>query len=101
MTLSDQINTDMPVFFNADEFSVLASFNAGDPISVTVDHDVLMQAQGYDTGVGTMGTVITAMVSDLGAPSKGDTFVIGDTTYTVQRIGERSEDNLTVQVVVK
>lgn len=73
----------------------------GDPVDclVLVYHDVLIQADGYDATVATLGTTVTAKVSDVGAPSRGDTFLVGDTTYTVQR--PETNDNLMVTVVVK
>jgi hypothetical protein len=77
---------------------------AGTVCRVMVDHDVLIQADGYDTGVATLGTVICAMVADVGRPAKGATFTLGTGlvyTYTVQRVDRYSEDGLEVAVVVK
>lgn len=74
---------------------------AGDPVecSVLVYHDVLIQADGYDIGVATMGTTITAKVSDVGMPTLGSTFLINDETYTVKKI--ENNDRVMVTAVVK
>lgn len=73
----------------------------GDPVdcSVLVYHDVLVQADGYDIGVATLGTTITAKVSDISTPQLGATFLVADTTYTVKRV--ENNDNVMFTVVVK
>lgn len=105
MTFKTQLTDDMAVFYNADEFADTAVYSpvTGDDVSteVIVDHDVLVQADGYDATMATLGTTVTAQVADVGAPSRGDTFAVGSTTYTVQRIERYSDDGLEVTVVVK
>ena len=79
------------------------NWEPGDVESVTCNvvlaHDVLIQADGYDATVATLGTTITALVDDVGTVSKGDTFEIGGTTYTVVKI--ETNDSIMVTVVVK
>jgi hypothetical protein len=74
---------------------------SGDPVDclVLVYHDVLVQADGYEVGVATLGTTVTAKVSDVGTINRRDTFLVGETTYTVQRI--ETNDNVMVTAVVK
>ena len=106
MTFKSQIVTDMAAFFNSDEFADAAVYSpvTGDdvPCNVIIDHDVLIQADGYDASVATLGTTITALVDDVGTISRGDTFTLeSGTVYTVQRIERYSQDGLEVTVVVK
>jgi hypothetical protein len=79
------------------------NWEPGDVESVTCNvvlaHDVLVQADGYDATVATLGTTITALVDDVGTVSKGDTFEIDDTTYTVAKT--ETNDNIMVTLVVK
>ena len=105
MTLKTQITDDMAVFYNSAEFADTAVYSpvTGDDVAteVIIDHDVLIQADGYDANYATLGTTITAMVADVGTVTRGDTFAVGTTTYTVQRIERYSDDGLEVTVVVK
>jgi len=92
MTFFEQIESDLgAVFFNVDEFAVSATFtpaggSTGTDVKVILDHDALVQLEGYETGVTTLGTVIEARYSDVGKPKSGGTFVIDGTTYTVKGI---------------
>ena len=104
----EQMSQDLSqIFYNVEEFAHAAVYSpvSGDDVScrVMVDHDVLVQADGYDAGVATMGTTITAMVSDVGTVARGATFIMDDvgTVYTVQRIDLYSDDGLEVTMVVK
>jgi hypothetical protein len=105
MTFKTQIAEDMAVFYNSDEFADTAVYSPVTGADVTteviVDHDVLIQADGYDASVATLGTTVTAMVADVGTVVRGDTFAVGSTTYTVQRIERYSDDGREVTVVVK
>ncbi len=110
-TFKEQMTNDLSaVFYNSDEFAFDAIYTPvkwapGDPetvsCSIHIDHDVLVQAEGYDAGVRTMGTTISAQVVDVGTVNKGDTFKVAGTTYTAQRVDRYSEDGLEVTVVVK
>jgi hypothetical protein len=73
----------------------------GDPVDCTalVYHDVLIQADGYDIGVATLGTTVTAKVSDVGMPALGSTFAVNGETYTVKKI--ESNDRVMVTAVVR
>ncbi|WP_024333116.1 head-tail joining protein [Desulfotignum balticum] len=108
MTFKEQMADDLKnVFYNSDEFAdpsvyTPVSGSVVDPCPVMVDHDVLIQADGYDVNMATLGTTVTAMVSDVGKPARGDTFAMeSGTVYTVQRIERYSQDGLEVTVVVK
>ena len=72
------------------------------PCRVSVEHDVLVQIDGYDAGVSTIGTTIEAFVSDVGVPKKGDSFTVTefgtDNTYTVRQ--KETYDGVTVVVSV-
>jgi len=111
-TFKEQMAEDLSgIFYNTDEFAYPAVYTPIDwepgdpetaPCSILVDHDVLVQGDGYDTGVPTMGTTVTAMVADVGTVNRGDTFTLETgMVYTVQRIEQYSDDGLEVTVVVK
>jgi len=103
MTFKEQLISDMAVFFNSGEFADAVTYSpvSGDDVScsVVVDHDVLIQADGYEVGVATLGTTIDALVADVGTVNRGDTFTIDSTTYTVVR--QDANDGTVVKVVVK
>jgi len=80
-TFKEQMAEDLvSVFYNTDEFAYPAVYTpvAGDTVScnILVDHDVLIQADGYDISTATLGTAVTAQVVDVGTVSRGDTFTI-------------------------
>jgi hypothetical protein len=107
-TFKEQMAADLTsVFYNNDEFAdpsvyTPVSGSVVNPCPVIVDHDVLIQADGYDLNMATLGTTVTAMVSDVGTVNRGDTFTLeSGTVYTVQRIERYSQDGLEVTVVVK
>lgn len=108
MTFKEQMAEDLKnVCYNSDEFADVAVYtpvsgSVVDPCPVMVDHDVLIQADGYDVNMATLGTTVTAMVSDVDKPVRGDTFAMDNgKRYTVQRIERYSQDGLEVTVVVK
>lgn len=106
-TFKEQMAKDLAdVFYNHAEFAEPAVYApvSGEavPCNVIVDHDVLIQADGYDASMATLGTTVTAQVSDVGKPARGDTVTLETgTVYTVQRIERYSQDGLEVTVVVK
>jgi hypothetical protein len=106
-TFKQQMAADLAaVFYNNAEFAepVVYTPVTGDAMScdVIIDHDVLIQADGYDVTVPTLGTTITAQVADVGTVIRGDTFTVeSGTVYTAQRIDRYSEDGREVTVVVK
>ena len=66
---------------------------------VIVNRSVLLQPAGMDTQVYERGTTIEAILADLdNEPNRGDVFVIGTETFTVQSIV--SNDGDTVVAVV-
>jgi len=106
-TFQHQLDADLAaVFYNTAEFADASVYTpvAGDvvdPCPVMVEHDALIQADGYDARIATLGTTVTAQVSDVGTLNRGDTFLVGDTTYTVQRIERYSQDGREITAVVK
>jgi len=102
----EQMETDLEnVFFNANEFAVEATFtpsggSSGTVVNVILDHNALVQMDGYETGVTTLGTVIEARYSDVGKPKSGGTFLIDGTTYTVSGVPEISEDKAVTRIRV-
>lgn len=69
------------------------------PCNIFIDHDVLVQLDGYQAGVSTLGTTITAMVVDVGKPKNGTYFEIDEeTTYIVKGIEEN--DGVTIKMKV-
>jgi len=107
-TFQQQIAADLAaVFYNTAEFADAAVYTPGsgdavDPCPVMVEHDALIQADGYDASVATLGTTVTAQVADVGTVSRGDTFTLeSGTVYTVQRIERYSQDGREVTAVVK
>lgn len=67
--------------------------------SVIVNRSVLLQPSGMDTQVYERGTTIEVQLSEIGAePNRGDVFVVGTETFTVQSID--SNDGDTVVAIV-
>lgn len=80
-----------------------ATFNpaSGDPIScmVFIDFDVELQPVGFDAQTWQQGTVIEALLSELGRePNRDETFTVHGKTYKVNAVLEN--DGLTVKVQV-
>jgi len=106
-TFKEQMAADLSaVFFSPAEFAEAAVYSpvTGDDVDcvVIIDHDALVQADGYDASVATLGTTIQAQVSEVGTVNRGDTFTLETgMAYTVQRIERYAEDGLAVTVVVK
>lgn len=66
---------------------------------VIVNRSVLLQPAGMDAQVYERGTTIEVILADIGAePIRGDVFVVGTETFTVQSID--SNDGDTVVAVV-
>jgi hypothetical protein len=66
---------------------------------VIVSRSVLLQPTGMDAQVFERGTTIEAILAEIGAePGRGDVFVVGAETYTVQSID--SNDGDTVVAIV-
>lgn len=66
---------------------------------VIIERNVLLQPDSMTTQVYEHGTTIEAILDDMGAePNRGDTFVIGTETFTVQSID--SNDGMTVVCIV-
>lgn len=71
-----------------------------DPVScqVILKHDDETQISDLDVDMVYVNTTIKALVSYVGTPKQGETFVIGDATYRVARID--SNDKVFVKIVV-
>lgn len=68
-------------------------------LRVIVNRSVLLQPAGMDAQVYERGTTIEVILADIGAePIRGDVFVVGTETFTVQSI--ESNDGDTVVAVV-
>jgi len=98
-TIFDQAATD--VF---DTMGVDATFtpSVGDPVSckAVLDKDVEMQPSGYDAQVYAMGNTIEYLLDEVGKEAdRGETFLIGSDTWTVQSVSRN--DGRFVKVIVK
>lgn len=69
------------------------------PCTAKVNYDVLIQAEGCDVGVATVGTTIEAMVVEVGTPRKGAVFEVDPDTWKVQRM--EANDGMMITLVVK
>ena len=101
MTVNAILKTHAAAVVNHAGESATYSPAVGDDVTckVVLAHDVLIQADGYDASVATLGSTITALVDDVGTVSKGETFLVDGTTYTV--VKPESNDNIMITVVVK
>lgn len=84
MTLSDQLTTDLAVFFNTDEFARSVTY-AGNAIDALVVYDENLDAAGSRGSAMARGHLVVK-VSDVPAPVYRDTVVIGSDTWRVRRI---------------
>lgn len=67
--------------------------------SVIINRNVLLQPAGMDTQVFGRGTTIEAMLSEIiTEPNRGDVFVVGAETFTVQSIESNDGDTVTMIV---
>lgn len=72
---------------------------AGVNCRVILDRDILLQPNAMSAQVCERGTAIEAILSDVGAvPERGDMFIIGAETFTVQAIDKN--DGYTVRMIV-
>lgn len=105
MTFKDDMDNDLAVFVNPDEFGAISVYtdtdlNVTPNCNILVSNDVILQPSDYNTQVVETGTTIEALYSDVGEPKKGATFVIdGGATYTVQRITDNDLVFVTMAVV--
>ena len=104
MTLKDQMKDDFrEVVFDPDEGATAAVYTpvTGDPVACNVwfENNALVQMDGYEAGITTIGTVIEALVADVGTPGRDDTFTIGEKSWKVRRMD--SADEVSVRLVVR
>jgi hypothetical protein len=78
MTLAEQLTTDLPVFFDTDDFARTVTYN-GAEISAIVDYGVSPDGENARTAR------LIVKVSDVPDPAYRDTVVIGSATFRVFR----------------
>lgn len=64
------------------------SVTGGDPINdiqIVITDDVVIQPIGYEATTVITGTVVEALIDDVGDVSEGDTFTVGAVTYTCKK----------------
>lgn len=68
------------------------SVAGGDPVTtqVVVTHDVVIQPPSYESTTVVTGTVVEALIDDVGTVSEGDTFTVGSAVYTCKKQLENS-----------
>ena len=94
MTLSEQLLSDLPVFFNTDEFSQTVTY-AGSSIDAVVSFNKNLD----DAGQSPMATgLIRVKASDVANPDYRDAVIISGVTWRVRRI--ESGDGNTWQLEV-
>lgn len=85
MNFKDQLEADLAVFLNADEFAVTADLGEGaDPrhIPVLVGESPAL-AEGPAAAVRTATREATCRSADVGGAKVGDTLFIGETQYRI------------------
>ncbi len=106
-TFQEQMELDLDVFINPDEFGIPAVYNPViddsaifEPVScnVIIDHDVILQPSDFDAQVVETGTTLEAIYSVVAVPQKGSTFVADGKVYTVQRV--QDNDKALIKMVV-
>jgi len=100
MAFADDAAAMMEVIF--DSIGVPGTFSpaTGDDVSLQVAVNREVVQQGFDATAWTSETTIEAILTDLPhEPNRGETFTVGDTTYTVREVMEN--DGYTVKVVVR
>ncbi len=106
-TFQEQIELDLDVFVNPDEFGISAIYNPViddstifEPVScnVLIEHDVILQPSDFDAQVVEAGTTLEALYSVVAVPQKGSTFVADGKIYTVQRV--QDNDKAFIKMVV-
>ena len=98
-------------FFADTAFPALTGSFFGDPgtfspvsgpavedIQVIIIHDAELSPEGQEFGVTVIGTTIEALISDVGAPKRGDIFTVGSVDYKVKSTAENN--GTLVKVVV-
>lgn len=91
----------LPDIFEAAAETAVFTPAVGDPVlcMVFIDFSVELQPAGAEVQVWQRGTVIEALLSEIGRePNRGETFTVDSIAYTVQAILEN--DGLTVKMVV-
>ncbi|MDX9819493.1 MAG: hypothetical protein RBT16_11305 [Desulfococcus multivorans] len=101
MGLRAVFNEALPGIFAAAGEDAVFMPAAGNPIpcKVFIDFDVSLEPAGVDARVWQQGTVIEALLSEIGRePDRGETFTIGSETFTVQAILENDRLSVKMQV---
>jgi hypothetical protein len=102
MTFSEQMQDDLSVFVNPNEFGTSLTYYdlqlVATSCNVIIKRDVMIQPSSYDAQVVEAGTTITALYADIGEPDAGSQFKTADKIYTVKRITDN--DRIFVTMVV-
>ena len=62
---------------------------SGVSLSVNVSRSTQYQVQGFESGAAGSEITVEALLDDIGqTPARGDTFLVGTTTYTVTHVLE-------------
>lgn len=83
MTLSDQLTSDLSIFYDTDEFAETVTYN-GSAIPAIVDYKTNLDDAG-SRGSAMAIAEISVRASDVAAPAYRDTVVIGSVTWKVRR----------------
>jgi len=84
MNFKDQLNKDLDVFFNTDEFADTALLESGAVVSVYFDEkDDVVFDTGLDSDVSASTPSVTCKASDVANVSNGDSIVVNMKTYYV------------------
>ncbi len=109
-SFKEQIDLDLDVFVNPEEFGVFAVYKPvlDDPIvldqvscNVIIEHDAVLQPAGYDAQVLETGTTIEALYRDVAEPQMGSIFIIDGVVWEVERITDNDREFVKVVVTQK
>ena len=95
MSFKNQVEEDLGVFINPDEFAIVARFSRSG-----LDIDILLD-KGMDSETGRIIDLIVAKKSDIEGIKAGDTFTIGEAIYRTVVSGYQPIDELMCEVRVE
>ena len=100
--LDNMKSTIAPAIFNAlgDSATFTPSGGAAVSCTVIITFNVMLQPTGVEAQVWQSGTTIEALLSEItNEPNRGDVFVVGGVSYTVQAVIENDGVNVRVAVI--
>ena len=84
MSFKEQLNQDLDVFFNTDEFADTALLESGAVVSVYFDEkDDVVFDTGLDSDVSASVPSVTCKASDVATMSHGESIIVNNMTYYV------------------